>query len=205
MTQLQTAVSDDSHPLRDSLTKALSRPEFTKCIEEEKTRSDTTGLPFVLCLVDIDSLRSINDQLGHRIGDVVLAEVASRIRAKLDELDWDYVEYLHARFDGDALILLARDCSTKRGARLAEALRSAVSNEPFMNQLNVTTSVAVAEYRIGESIDAVLGRTEKTLYLAKQFGTDRVEVAPVPRSHPASNVIPLPKRASNGRRRISNG
>ncbi len=205
MTQLQSAISDDSHPLRDSLTKALSRPQFTKCLAEEKLRSDETGLPFVLCLVDIDKLRNVNDEFGHRIGDVVLAEVASRIRAKLDELDWDYIEYLHARFDGGALMLLARDCSIKRGARLAEALRLAINREPVADRLTITTSIAVAEYRLGESIDSVLARTEKTLFLAKQFGSDHVELAPVSHSTPATNVVPLPKRRSNARQRISNG
>lgn len=205
MSQLLTAAPEDSHPLRDSLTKALSRPHFTKCIEQEKERSDATSLPFVLCLIDVDNLRNINDEKGHKAGDLVLIEVADRVRAKLDELDWDYVEYLHARYDGDALMLLARDCSTKRGARLAEALRAAIGDEAVADGLHVTATIAVAEYRIGESIDEVLGRTEKTLHLAKQFGGDRIEVALLPPTAPATNVVPLRNRSTARRRRIING
>jgi len=205
MTQLQGASSDETHPLRDSLTKALSRPHFTRCIEDEKSRSDASGLPFVLCLIDVDKLRNVNDEFGHKVGDLVLAELASRLRGKLDELDWDYVEYLHARFDGGAIILLARDCSIKRGARLAESLRAAINSEPFADRLTVTTSIAVTEYQIGESVDSVLNRTEKTLYLAKQFGSDHIEIAAAPRVPPACNVVPLVRRRTRDRRRISNG
>jgi len=201
MTQLPAEPRTNAHPLRDSLTQALSRPQFGKSLAEEKQRSDDSGLPFVVCLLDIDKLRDVNEQEGHDIGDYVLAEVASRLRARLDELDWDSIEYLHARFDGDALILLARDCSIKHGGRLAESLRAAISEEPIADGLAVTVSVSVAQYRIGESTDELLSRTEKTLHLAKQFGRNRVEISPSPENHRATNVVPLPSRTPPRRRR----
>jgi diguanylate cyclase (GGDEF)-like protein len=206
MEQQPTSTDLNAHPLRDSLTRALSRPQFAKSIEDEKLRADATGVPFVLCLIDIDKLRNINDEHGQRLGDAVLAEVASRIRKRLDDLDWDKIEYLHARFDGDALILLARDCGLRQGQQLAESLRCAVNEEPISDWLDVTVSIGVAQYRIGESTDAVIARTERTLYVAKQFGRDRVEVAPMPDNHRDANVVPLWNRAApNGRRtRIRN-
>ena len=201
MSQRITFLRDDAHPLRDSLTKALSRPQFALSIEEEKERSDASGVPFVLCLIDIDGLRKVNEQLGRRIGDTVLVEVASRIRGRLDELDWDGVEYLHARYDGDAFILLARDCSIKRGTRLAQSIRDAVREEPACECVNVTVTIGVALYRVGESTDAVLARTEQTLYLGKQFGNDHVEVAPTPENQRSTNVVPMPNLAQVNRRR----
>lgn len=201
MSQRITYLREDAHPLRDSLTKALSRPQFALSIEEEKERSDASGVPFVLCLIDIDGLRKINDQLGRRIGDAVLVEAASRIRSRLDDSDWDGVEYLHARFDGDAFMLLARDCSIKRGTRLAEAIRDAIREEPFCECVSVTVTIGVAQYRIGESTDAVLARSEQTLYLSKQFGTDHVEVAPTPENFRPTNVVPMPNIAHGTRRR----
>ena len=201
MSQRITFLRDDAHPLRDSLTKALSRPQFALSIEEEKERSDASGVPFVLCLIDIDGLRKINDQRGRRVGDAVLVEVASRVRGRLDELDWDGIEYLHARFDGDAFILLARDCSIKRGTRLAESIRDAIREEPFGDCADVTVTIGVAQYRIGESTDAVLARAEQTLYLGKQFGHDHVEVAPTPENLRSTNVVPMPNIAHGSRRR----
>ena len=205
MSQTLTFLRNDAHPLRDSLTKALSRPQFALSLEEEKERADALGSPFVLCLIDIDGLRKINDQLGRRVGDTVLVDMAERIRGRLDEVDFDGVEYLHARFDGDALILLARDFSIKRGERLARAIRDVIREEVFGDGINVTATVGVAQYRLGESTDDVLGRCEKTLYLGKQFGNDHVEVAPTPENLRTSNVVAMPNLAQMGRRRRLTG
>ncbi len=205
MSRLITYLHNDAHPLRDSLTRALSLPQFALSIEEEKERADALNLPFVLCLIDIDGLRKINEQLGRRCGDSVLAEVAGRIRSRLDDADFDGVEYLHARFDGDAFILLARDFTIKRGQRLAEALRDAIRHEPFECGVDVTATIGVTQFRLGEPTDEALGRCEKTLYLAKQFGTDHVEVAPTPENLRQSNIVPLPNIAQTMRRRRLTG
>ena len=141
MSQQLIYLRNDAHPLRDSLTRALSLPQFTLSIEGEKDRSDALGIPFVLCLIDIDSLRTINEELGRRAGDAVLIETASRIRSLLDDSDFDGVEYLHARFDGDAFMLLARDFTIRRGERLAHAIRDVVRHERFGCGIDVTATI----------------------------------------------------------------
>lgn len=196
---------NDAHPLRDSLTRALSLPQFTLSLEEEKDRSDALSLPFVLCLIDIDQLRNINEEYGRRTGDSILIETASRIRSLLDDSDFDEVEYLHARFDGDSFMLLARDCTIKRGEHLAQAILDMIRHEPYSNGTNVTATIGVSQYRIGETTDEVISRCEKTLYLAKQFGNDHVEVAPTPENLRSSNVVPLPNLAQIQKRRRLTG
>lgn len=201
MSQVLTFVGNETHPLRDSLTRALSRPQFALSLEEEKTRSDELGSPFVMCLIDVDSLRNINDQLGRRIGDNVLAEVAARIRSRMDEPDLDEIEFLHARFDGDAFMLLARDTSTRQGRLLAEKIRDAVREEAVCERVTVTVTIGLAQYRIGEATDQTLNRCERALALAKQCGTDHIEVAPAPENHRESNVVHLPNLNLTARRR----
>jgi diguanylate cyclase (GGDEF)-like protein len=205
MSQQLVYLRSEAHPLRDSLTRALSLPQFALSIEEEKDRSDAISLPFVLCLIDIDALRNINDEFGRHCGDAILIETASRIRSLLDDSDFDGVEYLHARFDGDAFMLLARDFTIKRGERLAHAIRDAIRHEPYDRGIGVTATIGVTQYRIGESTDAVIARCEKTMYLAKQFGNDHVEVAATPENMRASNVVPLPNLAQTHRRRRLTG
>ncbi len=205
MSQQLVYLRSEAHPLRDSLTRALSLPQFALSIEEEKDRSDAISMPFVLCLIDIDSLRNINDELGRRCGDSVLIETASRIRSLLDDSDFDGVEYLHTRFDGDAFMLLARDFTIRRGERLAHAIRDVIRNERYECGISVTATIGVTQFRIGESTDEVLARCEKTLYLAKQFGSDHVEVAPTPENLRSSNVVPLPNIAQTHRRRRLTG
>jgi diguanylate cyclase (GGDEF)-like protein len=205
MSQQLLYMRNEAHPLRDSLTRALSLPQFALSIEEEKDRSDAVSLPFVLCLIDIDSLRTINDEYGRRVGDAILIETARRIRSLLDDSDFDGIEYLHARFDGDAFMLLARDFTIKRGARLAHAIRDAIRYEKFACGVSVTATVGVTQYRIGEATDKVITRCEQTLYLAKQFGADHVEVAVTPENLRTCNVVPLPNLTHTHRRRRLTG
>jgi len=85
-----------------------------------------------------------------------------------------------ARFDGDSLLLMLCGAKLADGERFAEEVRRCVAAGPFAADLKITVAIAVTAYRSGESVDALLARTEKTLYLAKQFGGDCVETAWTP-------------------------
>jgi diguanylate cyclase (GGDEF)-like protein len=184
--------SAEHHPqrARDRLTGALSRMHFLDLLAEEKTFADRNDRPFLLCLVDVDQLRNVNDQAGQRAGDDVLVGIVNRARDVLDTPPWSDLNYLHARYDGDGLMVLLRSCRVEHGQRFAEALRARVSQSSFGHQ-RVTVSIGVAAYAIGEPLDEVLARTERTLYLAKQYGRDCVEVAPATAPRQRDNVVYL--------------
>jgi diguanylate cyclase (GGDEF)-like protein len=167
---------------RDALTDALTRPSLIALLNEQAAHAQRTGNVFCLCLLDVDRLRSVNDSRGVAAGDAVLAGLAARARSVLEQPAWHRSEYTLARYDGGALMVLARPCSVHQGETLAEALRFGVAEAPIADRLSVTVSIGVAQHRIGESIDSLLARTERTMYLAKQFGRDRVEVSPTPPS-----------------------
>ncbi len=186
---------------RDSLTGALCRPRFLELLQEEKRFADRGSNGFLLCLIDVDQLRNVNDQAGQRAGDEVLLGVANRLRDILDTPPWDDLNYLHARFDGDGLIVLLRCCRLKQGQRLAETLRARIADATLAGGLSITVSIGVAAYRIGESVDDILRRTERVLYLAKQSGRDCVEVAVSPQStNHSANVVYLPNPANRSTR-----
>ncbi len=128
-------------------------------------------------------MRNINDTRGVAIGDEVLAALADRLRSVLKEPAWHRSEYTLARYDGGALMVLARPCALHHGEMLAEALRFGVAEAPLAQRINATVSISVAQHRIGERIDELLARSERALHVAKQFGRDRVEVSPTPPSH----------------------
>ena len=167
---------------RDALTGGLTRPSLIALLDEQALHAQRTGTVFSLCLVDLDRLRSINDGRGVAAGDAVLAGLAARLRSVLEQPAWHRSEYTLARYDGGALMVLARPCSVHQGETLAEALRFGVAESPLADRQSATVSIGVAQHRIGESIDALLARAERTMYLAKQFGRDRVEVSPTPPS-----------------------
>jgi diguanylate cyclase (GGDEF)-like protein len=168
----------------DPLTRALTRPVFLAALREQVESAEASGHAFCVCLVDVDQLKNINDRQGLRAGDRALSALATRLRATLDHPGWRAMTHVLARYDGDALIVLAQPCTLQQGETLAEALRFHVAETPINEEVGITVSIAVAQFRLGETVDDLLARTERALHAAKQFGTDRVEVSHSPESHP---------------------
>lgn len=174
----------DFVPAYDALTGTLTRPSFLALLRDQAIVAQRTGNVFSLCLVDLDRLRSINDTRGVEAGDSAIAGLVARLRGVLAAPAWHRSEYVLARYDGGAIMVLARPCRVGEGELLGEALRFGVAEAPLTDRLSATVSIGVAQHRVGESLDALLARTERTLHLAKQFGRDRVEVATAPPTRP---------------------
>jgi diguanylate cyclase (GGDEF)-like protein len=169
-------------PSFDALTLALTRPAFLAQLAEQAQLAARSGNVFSLLLLDVDHLQNINDCHGVAAGDDVLAGLADRCRQVIAEPAWHRSEYSFGRYDGGALMVLARPCAISQAETLAEALRFAAAEKPLGDRISATVSIGVAQLRIGETIDELLARTERVLHLAKQFGRDRVEVASAPPS-----------------------
>jgi diguanylate cyclase (GGDEF)-like protein len=177
-------MAEQTFPSYDPLTRALTRPSFLSVLDGRARQADESGETFAVCLVDVDRLKNVNDERGLHVGDQMLAALAQRLRATLEQPGWSSMEHTLARYDGDALIVLVQPCNASQGERVAEALRFHVAEAPLHDGVSITVSIAIAVYRIGESVDALLARTEKALHVAKQFGRDRVEVSRSPESRP---------------------
>ncbi|HET7607769.1 MAG TPA: GGDEF domain-containing protein [Gammaproteobacteria bacterium] len=169
-------------PSFDALTLALTRPAFLAQLAEAAQIAARSGNVFSLLLLDVDHLQNINDCHGVAAGDEVLAGLADRCRHVIAEPAWHRSEYAFGRYDGGALMVLARPCAISQAETLAEALRFAAAEKPLSGRISATVSIGVAQLRIGETLDELLARTERVLHLAKQFGRDRVEVASAPPS-----------------------
>ena len=179
----ETPIAGNAHPPSyDVLTLSLTRPAFLRELTEQAQIAERTDNAFCLLLLDVDHLQNINDCHGVVAGDDVLVGLADRCRRVIAEPAWHRSEYTLGRFDGGALIILARPCASSQAEMLAEALRFAVAEKPITDHISATVSVGVAQLRIGESTDELLARTERVLHVAKQFGRDRVEVASTPPS-----------------------
>jgi diguanylate cyclase (GGDEF)-like protein len=169
-------------PSYDPLTLTLTRPAFLRELVEQAALAHRTGSAFCVMLLDVDHLQNINDYHGVAAGDDVLIGLADRCRTVIAEPAWHRSEYTLGRFDGGALMMLARPCASSHAEMLAEALRFAVAERPLSDRISATVSIGVAQCRIGEAVDELLARTERVLHVAKQFGRDRVEVAHAPPS-----------------------
>ncbi|MET8507333.1 EAL domain-containing protein [Streptomyces sp. NPDC004787] len=131
-----------------------------------------------ICYLDLDGFKAVNDTLGHRVGDRLLAAVAGRLTACAD--DYGYTRnggHLVARLGGDEFAILVEDSTgTEQLADLAQSVLTALQ-EPFDlsgQRLSVSASIGVVERRAqGSTATLLMQAADTTLYWAKADGKAR--------------------------------
>ncbi|USX23001.1 diguanylate cyclase [Oxalobacteraceae bacterium OTU3REALA1] len=163
--------------LRDGLTKAWNRVAMLEMMDQEILKSERQGSTFLLCLLDLDHFKRINDTHGHLAGDAVLRELVPRLADGLRAYD------LVGRYGGEEFLVLLTDLSQATGAGRVDAMRAAVASTPFDigegRTLAVTASFGVAEFDPAQPVAGLelVRRADLALYRAKQLGRNRVEYA----------------------------
>ena len=154
----------------DGLTGLANAREFRRRLAAAFARPDRRSASFSVLLVDFDHFKSVNDQVGHQHGDLVLQLGARIVRSAARSQD------LVARYGGDELAVIVGD-STAFGAqnlahRVVEAVRAAAISTTPGNHL--TFSIGVATYP-DDALTAVelVSAADQALYLAKREGKDR--------------------------------
>ncbi|MGW5848300.1 putative bifunctional diguanylate cyclase/phosphodiesterase [Streptomyces sp. NPDC055254] len=131
-----------------------------------------------LCYLDLDGFKAVNDTLGHRVGDRLLAAVAARLTQCADQSGYGRTGgHLVARLGGDEFALLVEDSTgTEQLADLARSVLAAVQ-EPFDlagQRLSVSASIGVVERATdGTSATGLMQAADTTLYWAKADGKAR--------------------------------
>ena len=158
----------------DALTGLVNRPEFTRRVEHAISRCQRDGTPCVVCYLDLDHFKLVNDTVGHAAGDELLKQIAGlflgRIRAR------DTV----SRLGGDEFSLLLEDCPLKNGIDLAESLVATLEDFRFRwegRNFGVGASVGVVPIVSGdETVVQLLAQADLACYAAKDTGRNRVQV-----------------------------
>lgn len=152
----------------DLLTGVMNRRHFMEEAAREVIRADRYRSHFALIFIDIDYFKRINDNYGHAVGDAVLIHFVRVLKRGLREADQ------LARWGGEEFVILAPEADLEQGYQLADKLCAEVSCSFFPGSGKVTCSMGVAEWRTGESFDALCQRADAALYQAKEFGRNRV-------------------------------
>ncbi|MFL4950271.1 putative bifunctional diguanylate cyclase/phosphodiesterase [Streptomyces sp. MMS24-I31] len=165
----------------DPVTRLPNRTLFferlSAALEAESYERGGTGR-IGLCYLDLDGFKAVNDTLGHRVGDRLLAAVAERLTRCADEAGYGRASApLVARLGGDEFALLVEDSTgTEQLADLAESVLTALQ-APFEvsgRRLSVSASIGVVERRAaGTSATALMQAADTTLYWAKADGKAR--------------------------------
>lgn len=155
----------------DSLTGLDNRQAFDAKVDVALAQSRRNETPLSFLMIDIDRFKTINDQFGHPVGDMVLQQVASLIDGGIRKSDGV------ARWGGEEFVVMAYNSTLDNAMVLAEKLRSQIeASESLYAQ--VTISIGVAQAGPAESFEAVLHRADIALYQAKNAGRNRVKSHP---------------------------
>jgi len=160
----------------DALTGLWSRGALLEAIKKELARSSRELTPVGIFISDVDHFKQINDQWGHLTGDIVLCELAGRIRESLRPYD------LAGRYGGEEFVVALPGCDLASAVKLAERLRATIGERPIQTShgyISCTMSFGVTA-TVGNSdrdLDSLLREADTALYAAKKAGRNRVEAA----------------------------
>lgn len=155
----------------DSLTGVLNRSGLSKRLEEQIGLAGRFRQPFSLLMLDLDHFKAVNDRHGHQTGDVVLKQFVDIIRDNLRVTDF------MGRWGGEEFLVIAPHINAANAEKLAGKLCATIADSAFDQDIRMTVSIGVAEYRAGESEHDLIERADAALYQAKEGGRNRVVLA----------------------------
>ena len=163
--QAEDRISQLTH--YDALTGLPNRVLLRERIEAELAQAKREQEPLALMFIDVDRFKYINDSLGHRAGDALLVEMASRLEQAVRQQD------TVSRMGGDEFTLLLPQMDAEQTAYLAQAIIARIS-APWQFEgleLIVTPSIGIAMFPgDGQVVDALLQAGDTAMYRAKGAG-----------------------------------
>jgi diguanylate cyclase (GGDEF)-like protein len=157
----------------DPLTSLPNRALFSERLGHALTDAGNAGSLLAVMFIDLDNFKLINDSLGHQAGDVLLIEVAGRLRESVRPFD------LVARFGGDEFTLLLEDLENSEVALgVAERIQKNLQ-EPFLveqHEITIACCVGMAFNEPDTPPDELIRNADIAVYRAKANGKARITI-----------------------------
>ncbi len=161
----------------DSLTGLPNRRLLIDRLQHALAFSERSGLQNALMLIDLDNFKTLNDTLGHDIGDLLLKQTAQRLTACMRQED------TVARMGGDEFVIVLENLSGHAqeaafqveifGEKILEIL-----NQPYrlgIHERHITPSIGIAIFSGNKlSIDELMKRADIAMYQAKKLGRNTI-------------------------------
>lgn len=152
---------------RDPLTNLFNRRFLMETLTREILRRERgTSCGVVLCIIDLDHFKLVNDTFGHPIGDEVLVAVGRCIAKSIRTTD-----YL-ARYGGEEFAVLLEENSNEQAIAVCERIRKDISElqVPALQGQQLFVSIGVANWQSGDNSASLIERADRALYRAKADG-----------------------------------
>jgi diguanylate cyclase (GGDEF)-like protein/PAS domain S-box-containing protein len=150
----------------DDLTQLYNSRHFHAQLEREIERSNRYGQPLTLLLLDIDKFKDFNDTYGHVQGDYVLSRLGHAIKRSLREIDSAY------RYGGEEFTIILPMTMSEEGIVTAKRIQKELRKENFSpvlgQEVYITVSIGLAQYKPKEEIKAFVHRVDQFMYKVKK-------------------------------------
>jgi diguanylate cyclase (GGDEF)-like protein/PAS domain S-box-containing protein len=157
----------------DGLCQTYNRQYSHQLLNEVFDQANKDELPLCVLMMDVDGFKTINDEYGHRAGDIVLAKVAATTKKELRSLD------ILGRYGGDEFVIGLVNTSLKEALKVAERIRTSISSEEIIISdgilIKVCVSVGVKRLQVESTLDELINNADKKLYEAKAEGKNNVK------------------------------
>jgi diguanylate cyclase (GGDEF)-like protein len=167
----------------DPLTGLWNFRYLSMSLAREIERSTRFDRPLAVLMLDLDHFKQVNDVHGHARGDTVLRELAQRVQEQIREVD------TFARYGGEEFVVVLPQTDPTGAGQVFDELHRLVHTLELPRPL--TFSAGLAQWDGFETVEALLGRADHALYLAKAAGRDQVRIA--------DRTQPLPHQDANPR------
>ncbi len=161
------------HATYDSLTGLPNRKHFHDQLAKTITSAKQDKRIFTVLYLDLDGFKTINDDMGHTVGDQLIENTARRLERCVRKGD------MVARVGGDEFIVLLQDVMSSNASKITEKIIENVS-QPFLladKTLSITTSVGIATYpQDGTDANVLIHSADSAMYEAKRGGKNGYRV-----------------------------
>ncbi|MEE8419398.1 MAG: diguanylate cyclase, partial [Dehalococcoidales bacterium] len=175
--RLYAEVEEKAHI--DELTGLFNRRSLDEVIASETSRHSRYGGIFSLIILDIDSLKSVNDTHGHLAGDELLRKIGGALKTSIRDADQAF------RYGGDEFAIVLPNTPIDAASRVAGRIRKQIASKMKVGDISVTASLGLANWPAdGLTTNELIAAADAALYQAKRAGGNR--------SHNASgSMLPL--------------
>jgi diguanylate cyclase (GGDEF)-like protein len=161
-----------SHAFTDPMTGLPNARSLHLQFDKEVKRSNRNGSLFQVLVLDLDGFKAVNDNHGHKAGDMMLKSIGNVIREQLREYDF------LARYGGDEFVAIVPDTQSADVLELCQRIENAVSEFKLAVGENRTASVGVSigaacHPHQGETFDQMVVAADKAMYRNKEFHRKR--------------------------------